>query len=294
MKHLFFPCILSVVSSLSCLSPAADVSTKPLILKQGGTPEKPVVFDGKGMIIDLGTDVTDHAWEKTGDVWTSMTPLSGSKPVADGQSSALFVDEMPLPLARDSEAERALRGKKVKGFRFLPPDKLKPGQVGFTAEGILYFRWPAGKMPGQSHIVIPSKPALSGVTIACSQIIVKNITAMHAANDGFNIHGSWVGIRLENIRAISNCDEGISAHDDVQMEVDKAEIAWNGSSDGGVAEVGSSKTHYTNCTVHDNLGAAFKFFGVEHSVKDTVIYHQTKDFYLRDGTKFAQERIKRR
>lgn len=98
-------------------------------------------------------------------------------------------------------------------------------------------------------------------------------------------------IDLKNIRALSNCDEGISAHDDVQMDVDGAEIAWNGSSVGGVADVDRSITTYKNCQVHDNIGGAFKLFGKSHSVTDTVIYNQAVDFTLGKETKFRQERV---
>lgn len=66
------------------------------------------------------------------------------------------------------------------------------------------------------------------MTIACSNIVVRNISAKHAGNDGFNIHGKWTGIRIENVKACCNADEGISAHDDVEMAVSGAEIAWNG------------------------------------------------------------------
>ena len=39
------------------------------------------------------------------------------------------------------------------------------------------------------------------------------------------------------VTALWHADEGISAHDDVEMEVENAEIAWNGSASGGVADV---------------------------------------------------------
>ena len=129
------------------------------------------------------------------------------------------------------------------------------------------------------------------MTIACSHIIVRNVTAKHAANDGFNIHGKWVGVRLENVRAFSNADEGISAHDDVEMEVDGAEIAWNGSAAGGVADVNRCVTSYRNCRVHDNLGAAFHFSGKTHSVSDSLIFHQTRDFSVAEGTLLKKERV---
>ncbi len=285
---------LAFLLLLKCATFASEISTKPLRLSRGGTAEKPAVFDGQGMVIDLGVDITDHAWKKDGDLWTSTAPLSGSEPIAPGQFTGMFVDDVPITLAKDGAAERALREQKQKGFRYLAPSALKPGQMGCTEAGLIYFRWPKGKTPGQARVIVPQKGMTSGVTIACSHIVVKNVTATHAANDGFNIHGNWVGIRLENVRAISNADEGISAHEEVQMEVDGAEIAWNGSFDAGVADVGRSTTSYRNCRVHDNVGAAFKFFGRSHRVSDTLIYHQAKDFTVAEGTDFQQERIERR
>jgi hypothetical protein len=271
---------------------AGEVSTKPLRLSQGGTAEKPAIFDGKGIVIDLGVEVTDHAWKKDGEVWTSTAPLSGAKPMAAGQFTGLFVDEVPITIARDGAASRAIPYSK--GHRYANPSALQPGQMGCTEQGLIYFRWPKGKLPGKARIFVPPKAGVSCVTIACSHIIVRNVTAMHAANDGFNIHGPWVGIRLENVWALSNADEGVSAHEEVQMDVDGAEIAWNGSFDAGVADVGKSTTSYKNCRVHDNVGAAFKFFGQSHSVTDTLIYNQAKDFNVAEGTKFRQERIERR
>ena len=268
---------------------AGETTNKPVRLTHGGTADAPAVFDGKGMVIDLGTDVTDREWKKEGDVWTSTTPLSGPKPVVDGQFTALFLDETPITLAHDRVAERASADKKA--FRYLPPAALKPGQMGFTPEGLLYFRWPQAKAPDKTRVILPPKAGTSCVSIECSHITVRNVTALHASNDGFNIHGDRVGIRLENVRALSNCDEGISAHETVQMAVDGAEIAWNGSSDGGVADVNHSVTTYKNCRVHDNVGAGFKFAGQSHCVTDTVIYHQAKDFEVVKGTVFKQERI---
>jgi hypothetical protein len=46
--------------------------------------------------------------------------------------------------------------------------------------------------------------------------------------------------------------------------------------------------------VHDNVGAAFKFVGRSHTVTDTLIYNQSKDFNVGKETQFKQERIERR
>lgn len=287
----FPPCIavLCLASGLAAL----EISHTPLVLKQGGTAEKPAVFDGKGMVIDLGIDVTGHAWQKQADVWTATAPLAAWEPVAPGLFTGLFIDEMPIAIAIDKAAQ-AKRAKGDEKNRYLAPDSLEPGQMGCTADGLIYFRWPTGKSPATSHLYIPPKPGTSGVSIQCSHIVVKNLTAMHAANDGFNIHGDVTGIRLENIKALSNADEGISAHDKVGMQVFDAEVAWNASYDGGVVDAGDSNTSYDRCTVHDNpvgKAAAFKFFGGTHRVTNTVIYNQKLDFRLNGEGVFSKENV---
>ncbi len=273
---------LFALIAVHTLATAQEVRRTPLTLKDGGTPEKPAVFDGKGMIIDLGIDVTAHEWMKTGDLWTSRREFAKNTASADVQRAGLFIDEVPLRVVRDRAAEQK---SGVKGtVIYAKPETLQPGQMGFTADGAIYFRWPASKPPGSAKIFLPPAGLASCVSIACSYLTVKNITAIHAANDGFNIHGARIGIRLENVKAFSNGDEGISAHETVQMDVVNAEIAWNGSSAGGVADVGDSITTYTHCEVHHNLGAAFFFDGKQHRVTNCVIHHQSKDIEVRADT----------
>lgn len=265
---------------------AQEIRRTPLTLKDGGTPDKPAVFDGRGMIIDLGIDVTTHDWEKQGDVWTSRGPFEKHPPVEDVQRAALFIEEVPIRIVRDRAAEKQ-SGEKDKVI-FAAPEALQPGQMGFKSDGSFYFRWPAGKTPGTSKIFLPPAGLASCVNIACSYLTVKNITAIHAANDGFNIHGHRVGIRLENVKAFSNGDEGISAHETVQMDVVNSEIAWNGSNAGGVADVNDSITTYANCEVHHNLGAGFFFEGKSHRVTHCLIHDQSKDIEVRDNARVEQ------
>jgi len=279
--HRFF-----IFFTLVFTTHAQEIRRTPLTLTQGGTPENPAVFDGKGMIIDLGIDVTSHDWDKQGDVWTSRGPFENHPPVEDVQRAALFIEEVPIRIVRDRAAEKQSgeTGKVI----FAAPAALQPGQMGYKPDGTLYFRWPVGKTPGSSKIFLPPAGLASGVNIACSYITIKNITAIHAANDGFNIHGHRVGIRLENVKAFSNGDEGISAHETVQMDVVDSEIAWNGSSAGGVADVGDCITTYTNCEAHHNLGAAFFFDGKSHRVTHCRIHHQTQDIVVRGDAMVEQ------
>ena len=283
-------CRLLVLSTFVITSlHAQEIRRVPLTLNMGGTMENPVVFDGKGMIIDLGIDITTHDWQKNGEVWTSNGPFAKYPAVTDPQRGVLFIEEVPMRIARDREAEKknGVAGQVI----YAAPAALKPGEVGFTTAGAIYFRWPTGKKPGAAHIFLPPANLASCVSIQCSHIIVRNITTIHAANDGFNIHGARVGVRLEHVKALSNGDEGISAHETVQMDVVDAEIAWNASSAGGVADVNDSVTTYTNCEVHHNLGAAFSFAGKSHRVTNCVIHHQAKDFEMREDAQLIQSGV---
>lgn len=266
--------------------------TTPLVLTEGGTPEEPAVFDGQGMLIDLGIDVSNHEWSKSGDLWTSQPGLLAShhqEPRIAGQTAGLFVDGIPITIPRDLETEKQHPDRKSRCY--FPPDTLQPGQMGYAEDGSFYFRWPNG-VPQNKPITLPPKAGTNCVSIACSHIIIRNITAMHAGNDGFNIHGHRKDIRLENVRALSNADEGISAHETVEMEVVGAEVAWNGSAAGGVADVNDSTTSYRKCIVHDNAGAGFYFSGKSHSVSDSLIYNQSNDFSVQRGTPLKHDRIK--
>lgn len=294
MKSFVAPLVFSSLLATSAVAQTPATSTPkivrtPLVLREGGTPDKPAVFDGQGMIIDLGVDVTDQAWRREGEVWTSTGPLPGHEMKDAGNFPGLFIDEVPIVIPRDREAEKQHPERINKCY--VAPEKLEPGQMGYAADGSVYFRWPKGKSPEKARMIQPPKGLVSGVTIACSHIIVRNVTAMHAANDGFNIHNKWVGIRIENCRGLCNCDEGISAHDDVQMEVVDSEFAWNGSVAGGVADVNRCTTSYRNCQVHDNVGAAFHFTGKSHRVTDILIYNQRRDFHIAEGTHVERERV---
>jgi len=251
-----------------------EIRRTPLVIRDGGTADKPAVFDGEGLVIDLGIDVTSESWERDGDIWTLPALAGRSLPISAGQTAALFVDEVPIVVPRDVQAEALSPLRRSRCY--LSPERLAPGQAGFTDSGGLVFRWPTGKNPATSRLILPPDAGASAVTIACSHVIVRDITARYAANDGFNIHGAHVGIVLEDVRALCNGDEGISAHDDVELRVRRAEVAWNGSAAGGVADVGRSVTSYEDCVVHDNAGAAFYFSGKRHVVSRCRIFHQSR------------------
>jgi hypothetical protein len=59
--------LLCVIAAAGFVA-AAEVTSKPLHWTEGGTPDAPTVFDGGGLVIDLGIDVTDHPWDRKDDL----------------------------------------------------------------------------------------------------------------------------------------------------------------------------------------------------------------------------------
>ena len=120
---------------------------------------------GLQALVDLGIDVTSEPWERNGDLWTLPAPADRSLPIIAGQSAALFVDDMPITVPRDLEAEARQPDRRSRCY--LPPERLAPGQAGFTDSGGLVFHWPADKNPATSRLILPPAAGVSAVTIAC-------------------------------------------------------------------------------------------------------------------------------
>ena len=272
--------------------------TTPLVLKTGGTPDKPEVFDGQGMLIDLGTRVSEHDWIVDGDLWTSQPGFLkslGHEPRIAGQTAGLFIGDIPITIPRDHEAEKGRPNMKSKCY--FPPEKLKPGEMD-AKDGSLYFRWPKGcKTSGKSGRSRPwtiqahnftRKNGVNAVSIACSNIIIRNLTVKYAGNDGINIHGDRRGIRLEKVRALSCADEGISAHETTEMEVVDSEIAERIHFEAECCFVNDAVTTYRNCIIHDNAGAGFSFTGKSHRVYDSLIYNQKRVFHVHKEKDFEE------
>jgi hypothetical protein len=74
-----------------------------------------------------------------------------------------------------------------------------------------------------------------------AHLVIKNLTATHPYNDGFNIHGDCRDVVFENIRAIECGDDGISAHESAQYRVDGFVSIGNST---GICDTGTAQTSY--------------------------------------------------
>ncbi len=208
-----------------------------------GAPGKPITLDGHGATLD-GSEPIDPA------KWREVSP-------------GLFANDELLRLD-DAVMQRwfflwdgkmNLMGRTSKG-RSAPlkkPDELEPGEWTFGKDpsrekppskqiyGTFFLKRPAGQKLADANIRAPMRSA--GVQLGGdnAHLVIRNITATHVYNDGFNIHGDCRDVVFENIRAIECGDDGISAHESAEYRVDGLVSIGNST---GITDTVAAHTSY--------------------------------------------------
>ena len=233
---------------------AGNVFRECLELRVGGAEGQPLTVEGNGAVIDLGTDITDGPWEQLGEEWVLARDVRPhTRPV---QASPIFVDNTPIWVAHEKDPKDAPDG----GLRFLE-------------NGRFVIKFPAGKSPKNSRVILTSDEQTPGVLLEAgtSHILIRNLTTRYVGNDGFNLHGSGRDIVLENIKALMCGDQGISSHDSGQMTIRDAEVAFCGSRAGGIADINDCVTSYSNVLLHNNRKPVLTLRGGKHEIDGMVI-----------------------
>ena len=219
-----------------------------------GEPGKPVTLDGHGATLE-GSDALDPAQ------WKEVSP-------------GLFAADNLLPRLDDAmigrwfflmDGRMNLMGRTSKG-RSAPlkkPDELQPGEWTFVKDpsrakppslqiyGTFFIRIAPGRRLADENIFVPVRSAGVQFSGDNAHVIVKNLTATHPYNDGFNIHGDCRDCVFENIRAIECGDDGISAHESAQYRVDGFISIGNST---GITDTGTAQTSYQNIFLARNIG----------------------------------------
>jgi hypothetical protein len=227
------------VSDSLVLTPMPQPYRESITLRIGGTAAQPMVIDGGGATISGADPAPKTGWEEQGGVYR----------------------------LRQATEVKFLFGPGVRYEQGKIPAELKPEEWQWQA-GVLHFRPAAGKTPADYDLEMSVR--ISGViTNGAGQIIVRNLTAQHFYNDGFNLHGGSAPLWFENIRGIWNGDEGFSAHENSECYVRGAEFSnnyWH-----GIADVGMARTHYQNIICRDNRSKGVFLIGAMHSISDSEI-----------------------
>lgn len=219
-----------------------------------GEPGKPITLDGNGATLK-GSDPLDPAQ------WRQVSPgLFAADHLLPRLSDAVIGRWFFLIDGKMQRMGRTSKGKSV-GLR--KPEELKPGEWTFVKDvsrekppsqqiyGSFYLCLAPGQDLASAGIEIPVRSAGVQFSGDNAHLIIRNLTATHVYNDGFNIHGDCRNVIFENIRAIECGDDGISAHESAQYQVDGFVSIGNST---GICDTGTAQTSYTNVFIADCIG----------------------------------------
>jgi hypothetical protein len=243
-----------------------------------GEPGKPITLDGHGATLE-GSDPIDPA------KWREISPglfanddlLPGLSDAAIGRWFFLFDGKMQL-MGRTSKGRSALLKK---------PQELQAGEWTFVKDasrekppskaiyGTFYLKLGAGQTLAVAKVFAPMRSA--GVQFGGdnAHLVIKNLTASHPYNDGFNIHGDCRDVVFENIRAIECGDDGISAHESAQYRVDGFISIGNST---GICDTGTAQTSYNRVFIADCIGFDLYFLdNGRYKLTNAVIFSKAQN-----------------
>jgi hypothetical protein len=239
-----------------------------------GDPGNPITLDGHGATLE-GSDAIQPA------SWTEVAP-------------GLFKNDQLMPTLNlailwrwfflfDGKINRMGRVLKGKSEPFLKPAELIPGEWTFVGnhkqpkggsdadkvQGSFFLKIKPGQTLKQANIRFPIRSAGVQFSGENTHLVIRNLTATHPYNDGFNIHGDCRDILFENIQAIECGDDGISAHETAKYRVDGFVSIGNGT---GICDTGSSQTSYNNLFIADCVGVDLYFLHTgTYSISNAIV-----------------------
>lgn len=238
-----------------------------------GEPGKPITLDGHGAVLDGSEPVTSAEWEQVSpDLYRRQKIY---KTTDDAIVSRWF-------LLWDGKMQRMNRCSKGPSEPLKKPEDLQPGEWTFVREDgdAFYLKLKPGQNLDEANIRYPKRSSAVVQSISGSWLTVKNVTGTHVYNDGYNVHGAQRNLVFENIRAIECGDDGFSAHEDVDCQIDGFVSIRNAT---GLCDTGTSQTHYRNVFIKECTGFDLYFIGLEHSIENAVIESSAARAFWLDG-----------
>lgn len=238
---------------------------------RSGEVDKPITLDGHGAVLEGSEPLNGAQWQE---------PAPG----LFRHDNLLHLDDAVLQrwfFTFDGKMNHMGRTSKGTRVDFKKLEELQPGEWTYIKDpsravagsqqvfGSFYIRLEPGRKLDEAHIAAPMRSAGLQFSGKNSHIVVRNVIATHVYNDGYNIHGTTRDCRFENIASIECGDDGFSAHEDAECEIDGFVSIGNST---GMCDTVASRTHYKNVFIKDCLG--FDVFFVshgDHSIENAIV-----------------------
>ncbi len=266
----------TIAQAIKHAQPGDTIHLAPVVYRESAVfhnQRGPITLDGHGATLD-GSEPLDAAkWhEAAPGLFRCDALLPRLDAAILGRWFFLFDGRMQL-MGRTSKGSGAPLKK---------PEDLQPGEWTFVRDesrkgakvgdicGAFFIKLTPGQKLADANIALPLRSA--GVQFSGDEnadITLRNVTATHVYNDGFNIHGNGRNLVFENIAAIECGDDGFSAHEAAECRIDGFRSIGNST---GLCDTVSSITHYRNVFIKGCLGYDVFFIGDSaHTMENVLI-----------------------
>ena len=247
------------------------------LYNKSGEPGRPITLDGHGATLDGSDPLKPDDWKMVSPGLYRNSRLLHTNPAIIGRWFFIFDGKM-------NHMGRTSKGPKQP---FKNPDQLQPGEWTFVEDttkpkqtakgpadgrhmpGAFYIKIDPAKKLADYHIAAPMRSNGVAIYSRCEHLVIRNVTATHVYNDGFNIHGYSRDILFENIKAIDCGDDGISAHEDCHIRVNGFVSIGNST---GACDVQDSVSEYNRVFIRNCLAVDFYMLGAKgHTLSNSVI-----------------------
>ena len=271
--------VKTIAAAIKLAQPGDTIHLQPIVYRdyagfygKKGEAGNPITLDGHGATLE-GSEPLDPK------KWAEVSPgLFEAKELLPRFDDAILMRWFFLWDGKMNHMGRTSKGKKAP---YVKPQDLKPGQWTFVRDqarekagsnqvfGSFFLRLPAGQNLAEAHVFVPTRSAGVQLSGDSAHLVIRNVTATHPYNDGFNIHGDCRDVVFENIRAIECGDDGISAHESAEYRVDGFVGIGNST---GITDTMTAKTSYRHVFLADNLAFDLYFMSDgRYSVGDAVV-----------------------
>lgn len=219
-----------------------------------GEPGRPITLDGHGATLEGSDPIKVEDWKEVSPgLFANDNLVARNDDAIIGRWFFLWNGQM-------NHMGRTSKGKLTP---FKKPEELQPGEWTFVKDpsrdrppskqiyGTFFLMLPAGQKLADANIRAPMRSAGVQMSGDNAHLVIKNLTATHPYNDGFNIHGDCRACRFENIRVIECGDDGISAHESAEYSVDGLVSIGNST---GITDTVAAHTTYNRVFIADCLG----------------------------------------